>query len=64
MVDTVISGQKTILRYDKGSLTYTHIKPDAANDAIYETADAMNSLQAQAAVSISKIMTRKIIDLG
>jgi hypothetical protein len=58
------TGVKLTLRFEKGSYSYSHLKPDAPNAALFEVAGAFNSLQAEPAKSISKTMTRKLISLG
>jgi hypothetical protein len=64
MIDVITSGVKLTLRYEKGSYSYSRLKPDADDAALYEVADALNSLQLEPARSISKMTVRKLIDLG
>jgi hypothetical protein len=64
MIDVIEAGIKLTIKFDKGSYSYTHLKPDAQNAALFEVADALNSLQQEQAKSISKTMTRKLVDLG
>jgi len=44
-----------ILRYAKGSLTYSNLQLGAADEGLYEMGDAINSLQDQPVKSINKI---------
>ena len=44
-----------ILRYAKGSFTYSYIRIGAADADLYEMGDAVNSLQDQPAKSINKV---------
>jgi len=44
-----------ILRYAKGSLTYSNFQIGASNESLYEMGDAINSLQNQPVKSISKV---------
>jgi hypothetical protein len=64
MIDVAVSGVRLTLRYEKGSYSFAHLKADAGDAALYETAGALNSLQMEHAKSISKTTTRKLIDLG
>jgi hypothetical protein len=64
MIDVAVSGVRLTLRYENGSYSYTHLKPDAGDEALYEVGDALNSLQLEPAKSISKMTTRKLVDLG
>ena len=49
-----------ILRYKRGSLTYSHLRPSATNAALYEMANAMNSLQLEEYESVNKRLTHRI----
>jgi len=44
-----------ILRYAKGSFTYSNFQLGASDAGLYEMGDAINSLQNQPVVSINKI---------
>jgi len=44
-----------ILRYAKGSLTYSNFQIGASDEGLYEMGDAVNSLQNQPVKSISKV---------
>ena len=44
-----------ILRYAKGSLTYSNLQIGASDEDLYEMGDAINSLQNQPVKSINKI---------
>ena len=44
-----------ILRYTKGSLTYSNFQIGASNESLYEMGDAINSLQNQPLKSINKV---------
>jgi hypothetical protein len=44
-----------ILRYAKGSLTYSNFQIGAADEDLYEMGDAINSLQNQPVKSINKV---------
>ena len=44
-----------ILRYTKGSLTYSNFLIGASNEGLYEMGDAINSLQIQPVKSINKV---------
>jgi len=44
-----------ILRYTKGSITYSNFQIGASDEGLYEMAVAVNSLQNQPVKSISKI---------
>ena len=49
-----------ILRYKKGSLTYSNLKPTATNADLYELADAMNSLQREGFENVNKSLSHRI----
>ena len=49
-----------ILRYNRGSLTYSHLRTSATNAALYELADAMNSLQSEPFESVNKSLSHRI----
>ena len=55
-----IKGVSLVLRYKNGSFTYSYIKPGAGSEAIFELGGAMNSLQAEPAKSVNKIVTSHI----
>ena len=44
-----------ILRYAKGSFTYSNFQIGASNEGLYEMGDAINSLQNQPVKSINKV---------
>ena len=44
-----------ILRYAKGSLTYSNFQIGASDEGLYEMGDAVNSLQIQPVKSINKV---------
>jgi len=44
-----------ILRYAKGSLTYSNFQIGASDEGLYEMGVAVNSLQAQPVKSINKV---------
>ena len=44
-----------ILRYAKGSLTYSNLQIGASDEDLYEMGDAVNSLQNQPVKSINKV---------
>ena len=44
-----------ILRYAKGSLTYSFFQIGASDEGLYEMGDAVNSLQNQPVKSINKL---------
>ena len=44
-----------ILRYTKGCITYSNFQLSASDEDLYETGDAINSLQAQPVKSINKV---------
>ena len=44
-----------ILRYAKGSLTYSNFQLGASDEGLYEMGDAVNSLQNQPVKSINKV---------
>lgn len=56
-----LTGISLVLRYAKGSLTYSSLKPSAADENIYEMGDAINSLQTEAPKSINKIAIYSIL---
>ena len=56
-----ITGVSLVLRYESGSFTYSYLKPEADSEALYELGGAMNSLQAEPAKSVSKIVTSRVI---
>jgi hypothetical protein len=56
-----IKGVSMVLKYKSGSLTYSHLKPNAGNEAIYELGLAVNSLQAEPAESISKTVASYVV---
>jgi hypothetical protein len=45
-----------ILRYLKGSFTYSNLRLGASDAALYELGGAINSLQGETAKSISKVV--------
>jgi len=49
-----------ILRYEKGSLTYSYLIPSASDEALYELGGAINSLQAVPVKSASKVLNYRI----
>ena len=49
-----------ILRYKKGSLTYSYLKPTATDGDLYELAGAMNSLQSEGFESVNKSLSHHI----
>ena len=44
-----------ILRYTKGSITYSNFQLAASDEDLYEMGDAVNSLQNQPVKSINKV---------
>ena len=44
-----------ILRYTKGSLTYSNFQLSASDEGLYEMGNAINSLQDQPVKSINKV---------
>ena len=44
-----------VLRYAKGSLTYSNFQIGASNESLYEMGNAINSLQIQPVKSINKV---------
>ena len=53
-------GISLILRYAKGSFTYSYLTPGATDEDIYELGDAINSLQPEPIKSTSKVLTYSI----
>ena len=49
-----------VLRYEKGSLTYSYLMPSASDEALYELGGAINSLQAVSVKSAGKVLTYHI----
>jgi len=49
-----------ILRYNKGSLTYSYLKPGATDEALYELGAALNSLQVEPVKATSKVNNYRI----
>jgi len=48
------------LRYQKGSFTYSNIKPTAADRSLHELGSVINSLQSEPCGSINKIVTTRV----
>jgi len=61
MAAVSIMSVSLVLRYESGSFTYSYLKPTAGDAAIYDVGSAVNSLQAETAKSVSKIVTSQII---
>jgi len=55
-----ITGVSLILRYEIGTFTYSYLKPEAGDTALYEFGSAINSLQAEPVKTVSKIVTSRI----
>ena len=49
-----------ILRYQRGSLTYSNLRPAAENAALFELANAINSLQREEFESANKRLSHRI----
>jgi len=49
-----------ILRYIRGSLTYSNLRTTSSNAALYELADAINSLQREGFESVNKSLSHRI----
>ena len=49
-----------VLRYRRGSLTYSNIRTTASDANLFEFANAINSLQTERPVSINKILGFRI----
>jgi len=49
-----------ILRYMRGSLTYSHLRTSAANATLYELAGAINSLQRENFENVHKVLSHRI----
>ena len=52
-----ITGVSLVLRYKSGSYTYSSVKAEAGDAALYELGGALNSLQAEPYTFVSKIVT-------
>ena len=48
------------LRYRRGSLTYSNLKPSASDTSLYELHEAINSLQRERTESVRKILSHRI----
>jgi hypothetical protein len=49
-----------ILRYQRGSITYSNLIPAAENAALFELANAINSLQREVFESANKRLTHRV----
>ena len=47
------------LRYKRGSLTYSNLKPSASDASLYELHEAINSLQSENTESVRKILSER-----
>jgi len=60
MASFSITGVSLVLRYKSGSFTFSSLKPATGNAALYELGSAINSLQAEPAVSLNKIVKSRV----
>ena len=60
MAVTSIISVSLALRYNKGSFTYSYLKPTAGDTQLYELSRAINSLQSEAFESANKIVTSRV----
>ena len=49
-----------ILRYTKGSIKFSSLKPSSTNERLYEFGDAVNSLQDEKAKYIDKALCYRL----
>ena len=49
-----------VLRYQRGSLTYSSLKPTATDANLFELGNAINSLQREGTESINKILSNRV----
>jgi hypothetical protein len=54
-------GVSLVMRYKKGSLTYSNLRPTATDASLYELGDAINSLQREGTETVSKILSHRVI---
>jgi len=56
-----VKGVSLGLGYEKGTFSFSYLKPDAGDDAIYAVAKAINSLQAEPVRGITKTVAKRVI---
>jgi hypothetical protein len=63
MVESVITDVKVTLRYEKGSFSYSDLKPEATNAQAFQIGSAINSLQTEPAAGIFKVVTTELLEV-
>lgn len=63
MIKTTDLNTKITLKYEEGSFTYSKIKHGVDPDKLYELAEALNSLQAEAPEKIVKVVETELTEM-
>ena len=58
MTELILTSKRIVMRYEKGTYTFSRVKPDAADQNLFNLANTLTSLQVEQPKKILQVVTK------